>query len=81
MASATVETDLQLFISYFEEPEPGVPDGCTGWYHTSGRFPLRSADQAFTFGPDARRLVREEIAGPFESRDQAVAHLATCLNR
>jgi hypothetical protein len=81
MPSVISSPDLQLFVGYFEEPEPGVPDGCTGWYHSAGKFPLRSVEQVFTFGPDARSLVREEIAGPFDSRDRAVADLATRLER
>lgn len=73
------ETDVQLFIGYFEEPEPGVPDGCTGWYHTGGKFPLQSADQVFTSGPDTRSLVKEAIAGPFTCRQEALADLQSRL--
>jgi hypothetical protein len=81
MASIVSDTDVQLFIGYFEEPEPGVPDGCTGWYHTSGKFPLRTADQVFTFGPDLRSPVRAEVAGPFVCRGEALEDLQACLGQ
>lgn len=79
MPSVVCETDIQVFIGYFEEPEPGVPDGHTGWYHSAGRFPLQSASQVFTSGPTTQGLVRAEVAGPFTCRDAAMADLQACL--
>jgi hypothetical protein len=75
MASVISDQDLQMFLGYFEEPEPGVPDGCTGWYHSAGKFPLHKPAQVFTFGPGAHSVVKEEVAGPFVCRDDALSDL------
>ena len=75
MSSEAIQENVQIFIGYFEEPEPGVPDGCTGWYHSGGRFPLRTASQAFTTAAYSSSLVREEVTGPFACRDEALADL------
>jgi hypothetical protein len=70
---------MQVFSGYFEEPEPGVPEGCTGWYHSGGRFEVRSAAQVFTTFECSRSLIREEVAGPFTCRDEAMADLQQTL--
>jgi len=79
MSSVFTAAQQQEFLGYFEEPEPGVPDGCTGWYHTAGKFPLERPDQVFTFGPGIHSPIREEISGPFTCRDEALADLQVYL--
>ncbi|HOA74212.1 MAG TPA: hypothetical protein PL151_19310 [Phycisphaerae bacterium] len=81
MASVISDQDLQMFLGYFEEPEPGVPVGCTGWYHSAGKFPLQSPSQVFTFGPGVRSLVKDDVVGPFACRDEALSDLQECLGR
>jgi hypothetical protein len=80
MAEAVAaEPCLDSMLCYFEEPESGVPDGCTGWYHSVGGFELRSPDQAFEAGPSCRKSVRDDVAGPFCSREEAVNSLIDTL--
>ncbi len=80
MASIVGPNDLQVFIGYFEEPEPGVPEGCTGWYHTDGSCAIGGAAQVFTSGQGVRSLVREEITGPFTSRQDAFEALQASMS-
>ncbi len=69
-------------IAYFEEPEPGVPEGCSGWYHSYGRFPLRSPEQVFARSESPSvSPVRPEVAGPFLAREDALANLQEALSR
>jgi hypothetical protein len=75
MSTQAIQENMQLFIGYFEEPEPGVPDGCTGWYHSAGRFPVRSAGQVFANADNRGRIIREEVAGPFPCQAEALADL------
>lgn len=75
MSSVPADPELQMFIGYFEEPEPGVPGGCTGWYHSGGRFALSSPEKVFISGSDAPSLIRAEVAGPFTSRTEALADM------
>jgi hypothetical protein len=79
---ATTDTaNLHQFIAYFEEPEPGVPLGCTGWYHSSGQFPVQGTNDVFnTTTESSMRLLKPQITGPFHSREQAVADLQETLS-
>jgi hypothetical protein len=74
MVTLSLDTLLQ-YIRYFEEPEPGVPEGHTGWYHSYGKFKFHSPDQAFDRTGELKTPVRPEVAGPFSSREEALAHL------
>lgn len=78
MITLSPDTLLQ-YLRYFEEPEPGVPHGLTGWYHSYGRFKLQSPDQAFDRSGQSRNPLRPEVAGPFPSRQEALAHLKESL--
>ena len=51
MASVISDQDLQMFLGYFEEPEPGVPVGCTGWYHSAGKFRCRARPRSSRSAP------------------------------
>jgi hypothetical protein len=78
--ATTVDDRSQNSIAYFEEPEPGVPDGCTGWYHSRGQYPLSSPQQVFEFNCEHRRSpVQPEIAGPFASMEEALDDLEQSL--
>ncbi len=74
MVALSLEKLLQ-YIRYFEEPEPGVPQGHTGWYHSYGKFTFHSPDQAFDRTGASSNPIRPEVAGPFSSREEALAHL------
>lgn len=78
--AATETTNLHQFIAYFEEPEPGVPDGHTGWYHSNGKQPLQSAQDVFTWTEGTSTLLKPDIAGPFPAKSLAVADLQASLN-
>jgi hypothetical protein len=75
----TADQDLEMFVGYFEEPEPGVPQGHSGWYHSGGRFEVRGAEQIFWINGHERGLVREEAAGPFACRQEAIEDLVSKL--
>ena len=77
---STQTINIGQFIAYFEEPEPGVPVGLTGWYHSSGQFPLSSPKDAFRTWTEGRStLLKPQIAGPFAAREQAIADLEASL--
>ena len=78
--AATESTNLHQFIAYFEEPEPGVPDGHTGWYHSNGTQPLQSAKDVFTWTEGSVTLLKPDIAGPFPAKALAEADLQASLN-
>lgn len=80
MQAVATTDDLQVFIGYFEEPEPGVPDGHTGWYHSSGKFAVENANQVFTIGSSNRNLLADEVVGPFTCREEAVHNLLQVLD-
>jgi hypothetical protein len=71
--------NIQLFIGFFEEPEPGVPDGCTGWYHSGGKFPVQTAKQVFSLSVGSRSQFCDNVAGPFTSKDEALTDLQAVL--
>lgn len=77
--AATETTNLHQFIAYFEEPEPGVPDGHTGWYHSNGKQPLKRAADVFTWTEGSANLVRPYIAGPFPAKALAIADLQASM--
>jgi hypothetical protein len=78
---STQTTNMSQFIAYFEEPEPGVPVGSTGWYHSNGQFPLSCPEDAFrTWTQGSSTLLKPQIAGPFTAREQAIADLEASLN-
>lgn len=78
---AKTPQDSAKFIAYFEEPEQGVPHGCTGWFHSYGQFELKRAEQAFeTKCNDQARTVRHGIAGPFTAFEAARQHLLANMN-
>ena len=79
--TATETSSLNQFVAYFEEPEPGVPIGGTGWYHSSGEFEVRGASDTFQTTTTGRsQLLKPKITGPFDSREQAVSDLQATLN-
>jgi hypothetical protein len=79
--AATETTSLQQYVAYFEEPEPGVPIGCSGWYHSNGLFTVQGASDVFqTTTTGGSHLVKPKIAGPFCSREQAISDLQSTLN-
>jgi hypothetical protein len=77
----SIPTDkFEQFLAYFEEPEPGVPVGYSGWYHSGGRFELQTPEQAFAPSSErAERPVRPEVAGPFTARADALSSLMAAL--
>ncbi len=78
---STQTTNTSQFIAYFEEPEPGVPVGSTGWYHSNGQFPLSGPQDAFrTWTKGNSTLLKPQIAGPFPAREQAINDLQASLN-
>jgi hypothetical protein len=79
MSTEATAGNIQLFIGYFEEPEPGVPDGCTGWYHSGGKFPVQTAKQVFSFSEGGRSQFCDNVAGPFTCKDEAMIHLQGVL--
>lgn len=79
MSSTTDQHNIHEFIGYFEEPEPGVPRGCTGWYHSGGKFPVRTPDQVFMICDQRRSMLREDVAGPFSCQRAALVHLEETL--
>ena len=80
MAAET--TSLNQFVAYFEEPEPGVPMGCSGWYHSSGQFEVHNPTDVFqtTTQGGSSHLLKPKITGPFHSREQAVADLQEAMS-
>lgn len=71
---------LEDYVAYFEEPEPGVPTGCTGWYHSRGKFELRCPADAFAAAGTSPSLLKPGIAGPFHAKAQALADLQRILS-
>jgi hypothetical protein len=79
MAGIASSTNLDC-IGYFEEPESGVPTGYTGWYHSYGNTPIRTAADVFESHPqNASSVVKPGIAGPFTAKLDALNHLEAAL--
>lgn len=70
---------LTQYIRYFEDLDPGVPQGYTGWYHSYGAFALRSSEQAFQRANGSPTPVRPEVAGPFTAHEDALADLMAAI--
>lgn len=80
--AATQTNHLTVFIGYFEEPEPGVPVGFSGWYHSNGQFPIRSAGDVFTCDTSASNpLLRPGITGPFTAQAMALENLEAATKK
>jgi len=81
MATAVEDFKARALVAYFEEPEHGVPDGCTGWYHSYGRFALDHPARVFDCrSAEALSPVRQDVAGPFASHAEAVDDLERWLS-
>ena len=77
----THTTNLNQYIAYFEEPEPGVPIGGSGWYHSSGQFAVQGAADVFkTSSTGQSNLLKPQIIGPFQSQAQAIGDLQDSLS-